>query len=69
MGHNRTWPIVLRYETHKDGELQMKKLEIKALINKIQSLKTLMHKDKTQEIDNHHVLLVSTHYRNIIPDS
>ena len=34
MGYNRTWPIVLRYGTHQYGGLQMKSLEVEALIKK-----------------------------------
>ena len=28
MGYNRTWPIVLRYDTHQYGTLQIKSLEV-----------------------------------------
>ena len=34
MGYNRTWPIALRYDTPKYGGLQMKSLEVEALIKK-----------------------------------
>ena len=32
MGYNHTWPITLRYGTHQYGGLQMKSLEVGALI-------------------------------------
>ena len=35
MGYNRTWPIALRYGTHKYGGHQMKSLEVEALIKNI----------------------------------
>ena len=34
MGYNRTWPIALRYGTHKYGGLHMKSLDVETLINK-----------------------------------
>ena len=46
MGYNRTWPIALRYGTHLYGGLQMKSLEVEALIKKIQCLRSLMNKKK-----------------------
>ena len=50
MRYNRTWLITLRYVTHKYGGLQMKSLEVEALIKKIQCLRSLMNKDETQKI-------------------
>lgn len=34
MGYNRTWPITLRYGAYQYGGLQMKSLEVEALIKK-----------------------------------
>ena len=50
IGYNRTWPIALRYGTHQYGRLQMKSLEVEDLIIKIQYLRSLMNKDKTQKL-------------------
>ena len=32
--YNRTWPMALRYRTHQHGGLQIKNLEVEALIKK-----------------------------------
>ena len=40
MVYNRTWPIVLRYGTHQYGGLQMKSLEVEALIKNTMSQNT-----------------------------
>ena len=52
MGYNRTCPIALRYGTHQYGGLQMKSLEVEALMKQNIILQNLMHKDKTQKLIN-----------------
>ena len=37
--HNRTWPTALRYGTYQYSGLQMKSLEVEALIKKLQCFK------------------------------
>jgi len=44
MGFNRTWPISLRYGSHKLGGLGIRKLETEATIKKIQGIHSLMEK-------------------------
>ena len=66
MGYNRTWPIALRYGTHKYGGLQMKSLEIEALIKNTMSPITNEQR-KNAQTHYRYALLVPTHCRNIFP--
>ena len=61
MGYNRTWPNALRYGTHHYDGLQMKSLEVEALIKTIQCLRSLMNKDKTHKL----ILIMFSWYQHI----
>ena len=52
MGYNRICPIALRYGTYQYSGLQMKSLEVEALMKQNIILQNLMHKDKTQKLIN-----------------
>jgi len=61
MGYNHTWPNALRYGTHQYGGLQMKSLEVEALIKQNQCLRSLMNKDKTHKL----ILIMFSWYQYI----
>ena len=47
MGFHRTYPLVLRYGSHNFGGLGLRKLEIEALITKINAIQSLMGKPES----------------------
>ena len=49
MGFNKTWPIALRFGCHPYGGLQLKHIEVEALIRKLRSVHDLLHKDDTSK--------------------
>ena len=49
MGFNKTWPIALRFGCHPYGGLQLKHIEVEALIQKLRSVNDLLHKDDTSK--------------------
>ena len=49
MGFNKTWPIALRFGCHPYGGLQLKHIEVEALIRKLRSVNDLLHKDDTSK--------------------
>ena len=50
MGYNKTWPVSLRYGDHKYCGLQLKNLEIEALIRKLSHLRILLFKPHTSQL-------------------
>ena len=49
MGFNKTWPRALRFGCHSYGRLQLKHIEVEALIRKLRSIHDLLHKDDTSK--------------------
>ena len=47
MGFDKTWPMTLRFGCHPYGELQLKHIEVEALIRKLRSVHDFLHKDDT----------------------
>jgi len=49
MGFNKTWPRALRFGCHPYGGLQLKHIEVEALIRKLRSIHDLLHKYDTSK--------------------
>ena len=49
MGFNRTWILALRFRFHTYGTLQLKHIEVEALIWKLHSLHDMLHKPNTSK--------------------
>ena len=49
MGFNKTWPKALRFGCHPYGGIQLKHIEVEALIRRLRSIYDLLHKDDTSK--------------------
>ena len=49
MGFNKTWPRTLRFKCYPYGGLELKHIEVEALIRKLHRLHDLLHKDDTSK--------------------
>ena len=61
IGYNRTWSIALRFGTHKYGGLQIKILEVEALIKKLQCQKNTHALKKTHKL----IIIVFSWFQHI----